>query len=145
MLNIEPIEKGTVIDHIKAGMGAKVLRIMGIGDNYQYRVALVMHAPSKKMGEKDIVKIAEKIITEKEADIIALISPGATVNIIKNSKVEKKYKVELPQKLDGVGVCPNPNCITNSESDIKRMFKKEGEDNYRCYFCERVFKAKELV
>lgn len=145
MLNIEPIEKGTVIDHIKAGMGAKVLKIMGISDNYQYRVALVMRAPSKKIGDKDIVKIAEKIITEKEADIIALISPGATVNIIKNGKVEKKYSVELPQKLDGIGTCPNPNCITNSENNVKRAFAKEGEDDYRCYFCERIFKAKELV
>lgn len=145
MLNIEPIEKGTVIDHIKAGMGAKVLRIMGIGDDYQYRVALVMHAPSKKMVEKDIVKIAEKIITEKEADIIALVSPGATVNIIKNGKVEKKFNVELPEKLDGLGICPNPNCITNSETDVKKIFMKEGENNYRCYYCERLFKAKELV
>ncbi|MEM3422898.1 MAG: aspartate carbamoyltransferase regulatory subunit [Candidatus Bilamarchaeaceae archaeon] len=145
MLNVEPIEKGTVIDHIKAGMGAKVLKIMGIDDSSKHRVALMMNAPSKKMGAKDIVKIAEKIITEKEANIIALISPGATVNIINNSKVEKKYTVDLPQKLDGIGICPNPNCITNSESDIKRIFTKEGEDDYRCYFCERVFKAKELV
>lgn len=145
MLNIEPIERGTVIDHIKAGMGAKVLRIMGIGDDYQYRVALVMHAPSKKMGEKDIVKIAEKVITEKEANIIALVSPGATVNIIKNGKVEKKYRVELPDKLDGIGVCPNPNCITNSDGDVKRIFAKEADDNYRCYYCERLFRAKELV
>ncbi len=144
MLNIEPIERGTVIDHIKAGMGAKVLRIMGIGDDYQYRVALVMHAPSKKMGEKDIVKIAEKVITEKEANIIALVSPGATVNIIKNGKVEKKYRVELPDKLDGIGVCPNPNCITNSDGDVRRMFTKE-DNRYRCYYCERMFEAKELV
>jgi len=145
MLNIEPIEKGTVIDHIKAGMGAKVLKIMGIGDDYQYRVALVMHAPSKKMGEKDIVKIAEKVITEKEANIVSLISPGATVNIIKNGKVEKKYVVELPEKLDGIGVCPNPNCITNSETGVNKMFTKDGPDSYRCYYCERLFKAKELV
>jgi|YNPNPStandDraft_1061719.scaffolds.fasta_scaffold167763_1 aspartate carbamoyltransferase regulatory subunit len=145
MLNIEPIEKGTVIDHIKAGMGAKVLKIMGIGDDYQYRVALVMHAPSKKMGEKDIVKIAERIITEKEANIVALVSPGATINIIKNSKVEKKYVVSLPEKLDGIGTCPNPNCITNSEGDTKKTFIKENEDEYRCYYCERLFKAKELV
>lgn len=144
MLNIEPIENGTVIDHIKAGVGAKVLKVMGIGDDYQYRVALVMHAPSKKMGEKDIVKIAEKIITEKEANIVALVSPGATVNIIKNGKVDKKYRVELPDKLDGTGICPNPNCITNSEEDVKRIFAKE-DDSYRCYYCERPFKAKELV
>jgi len=145
MLNIEPIEKGTVIDHIKAGMGAKVLKIMGIDGNYPYCVAVVMRAPSKKMGEKDIVKIAEKIITEKEANIIALVSPGATINVVKNSKVEKKYMVALPEKLDGIGACPNPNCITNSEGDAKRMFLRESTDEYRCYYCERVFRANELV
>ncbi|MEM2908796.1 MAG: aspartate carbamoyltransferase regulatory subunit [Candidatus Bilamarchaeaceae archaeon] len=144
MLTVEPIEKGTVVDHIKAGMGARVLRIMGITETYPYNVALVVNAPSKKMGKKDIVKIAEKIITEDEANIIALVSPGATVNIIRNSKVEKKYTVELPEKLEGNGICPNPNCITNSESNVLKIFKKE-DSGYRCHYCERLFRAEELV
>ncbi len=144
MLKVDVIEKGTVVDHIKAGKGAKVLKLMGIGEDYPYRVALMMHVPSKKTKEKDIVKIAERMITEKEANIIALISPGATINIIEEGKVKKKYTVDLPEKLEGNGICPNPNCITRSEKDVEQRFAKE-DSNYRCHYCERVFKAEELV
>lgn len=144
MLTVDVIEMGTVVDHIRAGMGARVLRILGIDENYPYRLALVANAPSKRMGKKDIVKIEGKIISEDSVNTIALISPGATINIIKNSKVEKKFEVHLPEKLSGLGKCPNPNCMTNSENEVNKIFSKE-ESGYRCYYCERVFKAEELV
>ncbi len=143
MLKVDVIENGTVIDHIKAGKGAKVLKIMGIGEDYPYRVALLMHVPSKKKQSKDIVKIAEKAMTEEQANLVALISPGATVNIIKDGKVEKKYRAELPQKLEGAGTCPNPNCMTKTE-DVLQMFTKN-EAKYRCHYCERLFAPEELV
>lgn len=143
MLKVDVIEKGTVVDHIKAGKGAKVLRLMGIEEDYPYRVALVMHVPSKKTKTKDIVKIAERMITEDEANIIALVSPGATINIIEGGKVRKKYTVDLPEKLEGNVKCPNPNCITGTE-DIKQIFAKE-DHSYRCHYCERLFEAEELV
>ncbi len=144
MLKVDIIEKGTVVDHIKGGKGAKLLKIMGIGEDYPYRVALLMQVPSKRIGKKDIVKIAEKMITEDEANIIALISPGATINIIENGKVKKKYTVNLPEKLEGNGTCPNPNCITKTEVDVKQRFTKE-DDRYRCHYCERLFRPEELV
>ena len=143
-MQVDVIEKGTVVDHIKAGKGEKVLKLLGIGEDYPYRVALVMNVASKKTKKKDIVKIAEKMITEDEANILALISPGATINIIEGGKVKKKYVVDLPEKLDGTGKCPNPNCITGTETDAKQMFTKE-DSNYRCHYCERLFKAEELV
>jgi aspartate carbamoyltransferase regulatory subunit len=145
MLKVDMIDKGTVVDHIKAGKGAKVLEILGIDEDYPNRVALMMHVPSKKGGSKDIVKIAEKLVDEKDANIIALISPGCSVNIIENQQVSRKFRVELPGSLDGAGRCPNPNCVTESENDVSQMFCKEGEDHYRCHYCERLFKAEELV
>ena len=144
MLKVDAIENGTVFDHIKAGKGAKVLRIMGVDENYKFRVALLMNVPSKKMGSKDIVKIAESEVSEDRANLIALISPGATINIIRDGKVARKYTVQLPEELKGTGKCPNPNCITNYEKGAIRMFKKENE-KYRCYYCERTFNADELV
>lgn len=142
MLTVDTIEMGTVVDHIEAGKGAKVLEILGIKEDYPHRVALVIHAPSKKSGGKDIVKIEGKQVDEKIANIIALVSPGATINIIKNEKVEKKFNVKLPNELKGAGRCPNPNCITNHETPTS--FEKEN-DGYRCHYCERLFKAQELV
>ncbi|MFH1222208.1 MAG: aspartate carbamoyltransferase regulatory subunit [Candidatus Micrarchaeota archaeon] len=144
MLNVDTIEMGTVVDHIQAGKGSKVLKLLGIDENYPHRVALVMHVSSKKMGKKDLVKIEGKIISEEHINAIALLSPGASVNIIKNSKVEKKFEVKLPDKLEGVGTCPNPNCITNKDVAPKQ-FKKEDDSNFRCHYCERLFHADELV
>lgn len=143
MLKVDVIEMGTVVDHIKAGKGGKVLEVLGIGEDYPHRVALMMHVPSKKEKTKDIVKIEGKIVDEEAAHILALVSPGATVNIIKDSKVEKKFKVELPDELKGAGKCPNPNCITNSE-DTVQMFRMD-EGDYRCRYCERLIKAEELI
>lgn len=143
MLKVDMIDQGTVIDHIRAGKGAKVLGILNIGEDYPHRVALMMHVPSKQAGEKDIVKIEGRMVDEEEANLIALISPGATINIIEAQKVKRKFSVQLPAELRGKGKCPNPNCITNSE-ECRQGFFKEGS-GYRCHYCERLFRAEELV
>jgi len=144
MLKVDTIEMGTVIDHIATGKGSKVLEVLGVEDDYPHRIALMMHVPSKKSGKKDIVKIEGRIVDDEKTNLIALISPGTTINIIKNEKVEKKFRVELPEKLTGTGTCPNPNCITKQE-EVVQEFTKEEKKNYRCHYCERVFKAEELV
>lgn len=143
MLKVEPLENGTVIDHIRAGHGKRVLEMLGIQEGYGGKVALVMNVPSQLMGKKDIVKIADRVIEGKLANLVALVAPHSSINIIKNGKVARKYNVELPGVLDGIGVCPNPNCISGTESGFKR-FEREGE-RYRCHYCERVFNAMELA
>jgi len=147
MLKVEMITDGTVIDHIKAGKGKRVLDLLSIDDKYPHLVALVMNVTSRKTGKKDIVKIAGIYVKDELANKVALVSPKATINIIKNSKVEKKHKVELPDKLEGITKCPNPNCVTNFEGkgDCTTKFDKIGDQDYKCYHCERVFAAEELV
>jgi len=142
-MQVDQIPMGTVVDHIKAGKASRLLKLLDIGEDYPHRVAMVLHVPSKKMGTKDIVKIEGKIVSEEMANMIALVSPGASVNIIKDSKLEKKYQVSLPKEVKGHGKCPNPNCITHESKAT--LFTKEQEDRYRCHFCERLFKAEELI
>lgn len=142
MLKVEKIANGTVIDHIKPGKGPRVLQILGIGADYSGKVALVMNAPSNKMGKKDIVKIADKHIDDKTADRIALVAPEASLNIIKDFEVIEKRHVKLRQRLSGIAKCPNPNCITNHER-MESDFKLE-EKGARCLFCERLFRPDEL-
>jgi len=146
-LIVEKIDDGTVIDHIPAGLGLKVLEILKIDKDYNARVALVMNAASRKMGKKDIVKIEGKKIDEKTANKIALIAPNATLNLIKNSEVVEKTPVKLPKELVGVFKCPNPQCMTNVEpiETIFKLEKMEPERKLRCSFCELVFEAKELL
>jgi len=141
-LTVEKIENGTVIDHIPAGRGLKVLNILGIGDGM--KVALLMNVPSKRHGKKDIVKISGKQLDEKEVNKIAIIAPTATLNIVRNSSVVEKSEVRLPKLLAGVSKCPNPKCVTNSEK-METKFAQEAKGRFRCSYCEMQFETKDLV
>ena len=140
-MQVDKIEIGTVIDHIGAGKATKIMKLLGITEGYPHRVAIMLNVPSKKMRTKDILKIEGKIVSEETANLIALVSDSASINIIKEGKILKKYQVQLPQSINA-GKCPNPNCITN-EQTIRR-FKKE-TDGYRCAYCEMLFKTSEII
>jgi aspartate carbamoyltransferase regulatory subunit len=90
----EKIQYGTVIDHITAGKGTKVIEALDLhrGDK---TVSMMMNVKSKKLGKKDIVKIEGVHLNPKEiASKISSIAPKATVNLIKDSKVLNKAKLE---------------------------------------------------
>ena len=141
-LRVTPIKNGTVIDHIEAGYSFKVLRIIGILDEkVTSPVSVLMHVQSKKHGWKDIVKVEDREIQPSELDKISLISPGVTINIIRNYQVAEKYKPKPPESIVGIVKCPNPNCITNKEREpIKSKFTLISENpvKIRCYYCGHV-------
>lgn len=140
-LVISKIERGTVIDHINAGKALLVLKILRI--SLDDTVTLAMNVPSKKMGKKDIVKVANKFIGEEELNKIALISPKATINLIEGYEVKRKFKVRLPEFIEGILRCPNRNCITNSGEPITTKFYVSLRDDSviaRCYYCGRIIK-----
>ena len=56
MLNVDTIKNGLVIDHIRAGSGWRIFQWLGL-DKAPFCSALIMNAPSKKSGKKDIIKI----------------------------------------------------------------------------------------
>lgn len=143
-LLVEKISDGTVIDRIDAGKGWRVLAMLGLTSGApQGRIALVVNVPSRQMGRKDILKIEGIYVDPKMANKIALISPHARLNIIMGSKVAKKLDVSLPDMVRGIGKCPNPKCITNSEMAETGFARRNG--HLRCRFCERLFNAEELV
>ena len=146
-LKVKKIKNGTVIDHIKAGLGKKVLDILGIDENFTQTAALLMNVPSKKIGRKDIVKIENKRLKKEEVDKIALIAPHATWNVIKDFKVINKNRIELPEVLEGIIKCPNPKCVSNAGEPIKSKFIVEEKEpvKLRCYYCERLFDLKDVL
>ncbi len=142
-LVISKIREGTVIDHISAGKALLVLRILGIGAGSKERVSMVMNVPSKKIGKKDIVKVEGKFINKDELNKIALIAPNATINLIKDYEIKKKFKVKPPEIIEGILTCPNRNCISNSNEPIKPRFHIFIEGNRviaRCYYCGKKIK-----
>jgi len=143
-LTVQKIEEGTVIDHIKAGAGSRVLALLSSSYPLSKMAALIMNAPSKKFGRKDIVKIEGVLLDEKTVNRVALIAPDATLNIIKGGKVAEKHHVKMPASLSGVLKCPNPKCITNIER-VPTTFVSDGAGWMRCRHCERLFASEELA
>ena len=137
MLNIDKIKNGVVIDHIKSGQGVKIFNWLGL-DKTPFTVAFVLNASSNRMGRKDIIKIDNSI--DIDFDILCLIDPNITVNIIENEKVAEKISLRLPEKVSNVILCKNPRCITSSENNIPHIFVLENsnERTYRCEYCEEI-------
>ena len=132
-MNIDAIENGYVIDHIPAGRGMEVYEILRLSD-LTCQVAIITNAKSQKNGVKDIIKINSLI--DLDLNVIAVIAPDATVNIIKNSVRTEKKKLTLPDSLTDVIRCPNPRCICNNEN-ISHIFRlTDDRGTYRCLYCE---------
>ncbi len=137
---VTPIRNGTVIDHITVGMALKVLKIIGVKEDVSSTVSLLMHVPSKKAGFKDIIKIEDRELDPQELDRIALISPNATINIIRDYNVAEKFVVEVPNVIKGIMRCSNPGCITNQAEPVEPEFVVESKKpiTLRCIYCDRV-------
>jgi aspartate carbamoyltransferase regulatory subunit len=133
------IENGTVIDHIVSRMALKIIDILNIRE--EGIVSIGINFDSAKNQKKDIIKIENVYLEKKETDIIALISPNATINIIKDAKVIEKRKIEMPEKITEVVKCPNPMCVTNNYHDCHTEFDVVRFDVQstivRCNYCER--------
>ena len=140
MLNIDEIKNGIVIDHIKAGQGIRIFNWLGL-DKAPYTVAFVVNACSKRMGKKDIIKIDNTITIN--FNILGIIDPNITVNIIENEVITEKIKLQLPETVEDVLICKNPRCITSTEKYISHIFHLENADlrTYRCEYCDEIKSA----
>ena len=140
MLNIEKIRNGIVIDHIKAGQGIRIFNWLGL-DKSPNTVAFVVNANSREMERKDIIKIDNTISIN--FNILGLIDPNITVNIIEEEKITEKIKLKLPEKVENVILCKNPRCITSTEKYIPHIFhlENEKERTYRCEYCDDIRSA----
>jgi len=137
---VEAIETGTVIDHIPAGQGLNILsRIQKRDPNARLTVGL--NLPSKGIGLKDIVKVQGWIFSEQDAAEMALFAPNATVNIIEQYKVDRKFPIGLPEAFVGIFQCPNANCVSHPEPVASRFVVSviDQEVQLTCHYCERGF------
>lgn len=132
---IGQIKDGIVIDHITAGKGMDLYNFLGL-DKIDCQVALIKNADSVKMGKKDIIKI-DRVI-DLDLNALGYLDPGATVNIIEDSKIAKRYATILPERVENVIKCKNPRCITTVEQELPHIFTLRDKENrvYRCLYCE---------
>jgi len=142
-LKVDAIKNGTVIDHIPAGKGMQVADIINISGENVVMIGISLH--SKKVGKKDIIKIENRELSQEEINSIALIAPSATITIIKDFDVIRKAKAEIPELIEGLILCPNPKCITNSENiRTKFMVTDEKPLQVRCHYCEKKYLVDEV-
>ncbi|WP_048057981.1 aspartate carbamoyltransferase regulatory subunit [Methanothermococcus okinawensis] len=142
-LKVKPIKNGTVIDHITKGKALKVYKVLNLNNNQT--VTIAMNVSSKKNEKKDILKIEGIELSKEDVNKISLISPNATINIIKDGVVVKKFKVEIPDEIEGILKCTNPNCITQTENIIGKFKVEEKEPlKIRCKYCEKFLNAIEI-
>ncbi len=139
-LSVPAIQNGTVIDHIQAGQALNIMRLLNF---YANQVTLGLNLKSPSIGLKDLIKFENVFLTEMQASQIAIFSPLATVNVIENFEVAKKFKVQMPTQIVKVLRCPNSSCISNSEP-IPSFFFVEDEVCLRCKYCEKNFPQKVL-
>ena len=92
-MNVDSIRDGIVIDHIAAGCGMKLYRLLGL-ENLEAPVAMITNVVSGKLGRKDIIKIDAAI--DVDLDIIGYVDPGATVNIIRGGERHEAVPVAGP-------------------------------------------------
>ncbi|MCJ2378340.1 aspartate carbamoyltransferase regulatory subunit [Vibrio sp. ZSDZ34] len=144
-LQVEAIKNGTVIDHIPANIGIKVLKLFEMHKSNQ-RVTVGLNLPSSALGSKDLLKIENVFVSEEQANKLALYAPHATVNQIEDYQVSKKLALELPKVINDVFECPNSNCITHNEPVSSSFSVVEKNENVRlkCKYCEKVY-SREVV
>ena len=136
---VNPIKNGTVLDHISAGNGMKLYKILRLNER-ECPVAIITNAYSQKMGKKDIIKIDGAVALD--LDVIGYIDPGVTINKIEDSVVVERKHLSLPDTISDVIHCKNPRCITSIEQELPHKFKLIDRENkvYRCIYCESKFK-----
>lgn len=137
-LKVSAIENGTVIDHIPAKSVFQVVRILSLTE-VSDQILFATNLDSQKMGKKGIIKVSNKFFEPDEINKIALVALTATLIVIRNFKVVIKKNVEVPDTVEKIVKCFNPNCITNHENIATKFTVIDKKElKLHCHYCEKI-------
>ncbi|HSG74258.1 MAG TPA: aspartate carbamoyltransferase regulatory subunit [Nitrosopumilaceae archaeon] len=145
-LTVRRIKDGTVIDHIDQGKGIRVLEALEIDGKEGNVITIALNVPSGKSKKKDIIKVEDKYLEDDDTNKLAVIAPNSTVNIIKDYKVVQKRRVSLPNEIERIFRCSNPDCVTNSAEHIESTMDVVDKSGLvlKCRYCSRVLDVNKL-
>jgi len=145
-LMVRRIKDGTVIDHINEGKGLKVLEALEIDGSDGNVITIALNVPSGKLKKKDMIKVEGKFLEDGDTNKLAVIAPSSTVNIIKDYKLVEKRRVSLPNQIEEIFRCSNPDCITNSQEHIESTMEVIDKEDLvlKCRFCGRILDVNDL-
>lgn len=136
-LMVAAIKNGTVIDHIPSSKLFQVVRLLHLED-IKSQVMVGYNLPSAKMGNKSIIKIADKFFTNAELNVLSVVAPNVTLCIIRDYEVVEKRCVTLPSEIVGIVKCANPKCITNNEPMHTHFHLVDAKNGIiQCKYCEK--------
>ncbi|MEE9535032.1 MAG: aspartate carbamoyltransferase regulatory subunit [Nitrosopumilaceae archaeon] len=145
-LLVRRIKDGTVIDHIDQGKGLKVLEALEIDGKAGNVITIALNVPSSKSKKKDIIKVENRFLEDADTNKLAVIAPKSTINIIKNYKLVEKRRVSLPNEIEQIFRCSNPDCITNSNEYIESIMDVIDKSGLvlKCRYCTRILDVNKL-
>ncbi len=157
-VGIKPVEEGIVIDHIASGSPIEVIwsnidaarRILGLNVRSSHGV---YH--NNKGSFKGIISLPDVTsFGERDLKKLAAIAPGCTLNLIRGSRVVKKYRLAMPPRIyafDEIS-CKNPACVSapaHQEGVVPEFLRKDAEageaaTTFICKYCEREHAFREI-
>ncbi len=145
-LKIQKIKNGTVIDHLPSGTAFGICRLLGIDNRSgENTVALLSSVCSKANGKKDVIKVENVKLSEKDVERVCLLAPKATINIVNDFKVVKKFKPTLPKQVVGIAKCLDPRCISNLPLEPIVPKFSVTKDGLKCQYCDNLIKTCNIV
>ncbi len=137
-LLVAALENGTVIDHIPSPKLFDIVRLLHLEELDSSAVMIGFNLKSRKMGNKSIIKIADRFFTDAELNRLAVVAPNVSLCIIRDYECVEKKEVRLPDELRGIVKCANPKCITNNEpmNTVFTLTDREA-GTLRCRYCEK--------
>ena len=141
MINVSKLKKGIIIDHIESGHGFEIYKELHLNEIDDV-VVLMKNVPSKKMGQKDLIKIETDL--ELDMNVLGLIDPNVTINFVNNGELVSKVQLTLPTRVTGIMKCKNPRCISQYEDvgDIDFYLVDAEKKLYRCEYCDEIVSMK---
>ena len=136
-LQVVALKNGTVIDHIPSDKLFTVVSLLGL-KNSDLNITIGNNLPSKKLGKKGLIKVADRFFTDEEISRLSVVAPNVKLNIIRDYEVVEKKEVIMPDVVKGIVKCGNPKCITNNEpmTTIFHVLSKES-GMLKCHYCEK--------
>lgn len=150
-----PIRNGIVIDHIARGDSPSEIR------DHMRLICRVLHLDDLKGGDwisqghsgettyKGIIfRPDAPELDHKMVKRLAAVAPGCTLNIIKDSKVVKKYRLYMPPRIYNFDdlQCTNDACISHPSQNegVPAMFYRTEDGKFRCAYCGKTHSYKEI-
>ena len=136
-LQVAALQNGTVIDHIPTDKLFTVVSLLGL-KNSDLNITIGNNLPSKKLGKKGIIKVADRFFSDEEISRLSIVAPNVQLNIIHDYEVVEKKQVIMPDVVKGIVKCGHPKCITNNEpmTTIFHVLSKES-GVLKCHYCEK--------